>query len=172
MKKPLSFLIVILFSCVYLNAQELAVSGKIVDSKGSVLPSTLVVLKSDATYHTTSDKNGKYALNLPSTEKDTLLFLYANYENREIAINNQQIVDVVLTESKIEDKEVTELYSSIKTPKADPIHIPNRYNGDDSIGIRNGYDRKTDFSAEIPNADLKGKKVTIRKSVPELPLNP
>lgn len=55
--------------------EGLAVTGKVVDAKGSALQSALVVLKSDASYHTRSDKNGKYVLHFPLTKKDTLLYL-------------------------------------------------------------------------------------------------
>jgi len=173
MKTPILSVIIILFSCACLNAQELAVSGKVVDSKGSVLPSTLIILKSDASYHTTSDKNGKFVLNLPSTEKDTLIFLYGGYENREIAVDNQQTLDVVLNESNTKDSEVVALaYSAVKKKKNAPNYIPNAYQSDNSIDIPNGYDPKKDISIEIPNGDFKDKKTIIRKLAPKHPSNP
>ena len=76
------------------------------DSKGSVLPSASVALKGNNTYHTQSDKLGRYIVNFPSTGNDTLVFSSIGYENQEIVLNNQHAIDIILTESIIEDSEV------------------------------------------------------------------
>jgi len=174
MKTTLIFsAIIIVSSWMTVNAQDSTIMGKVVDSKGSVLTSTLVLLKSDASYHAISDKNGQYVLNFTSTKKDTLLFLSGGYENREIAINNQQTINAILNESKVKDNDVIVVaYSAINKKKADPTKIPNAYDGDNSVEIPNGYDSEKDISVEIPNADLKGKKTIIRKLTPELLPNP
>ena len=53
-------------------AQTILVQGKVLDSRGTPLPKVSVTVKLDNSKHTTTDKEGKFSLQVP--EKSVLIF--------------------------------------------------------------------------------------------------
>ncbi|WP_454803005.1 TonB-dependent receptor [Mucilaginibacter phyllosphaerae] len=75
--------------------KALDITGTVSDAKGP-LPGVNVKLKGTTTGIST-DVNGKYKLTVPDGN-GTLVFSFIGYTPKEVAINNQQVIDVVLAE--------------------------------------------------------------------------
>lgn len=77
--------------------QDQPVKGQITDSKGLPLPGVSVMVKGTTTGVTT-DNEGRFSLILPSGSS-TLVFTYIGFTTQEIAVNNQAVINVTMTES-------------------------------------------------------------------------
>jgi TonB-linked SusC/RagA family outer membrane protein len=77
------------------SVAALRIQGSVSDSKGP-LPGVSVLFKNSST-GTVTDVNGKYSLTVPDGG-GTLVFSFVGYNTQEIAINNRQVINVVLTE--------------------------------------------------------------------------
>ncbi|MDJ1506516.1 TonB-dependent receptor [Xanthocytophaga agilis] len=76
------------------NAYAITITGTVTDENGNGLPGVSVSLKGTTT-GTSTDKDGKYSLAIPS-ENGTLVFSFIGYTTEEIAINNRNVVDIKL----------------------------------------------------------------------------
>ncbi|WP_198439805.1 SusC/RagA family TonB-linked outer membrane protein [Pareuzebyella sediminis] len=77
--------------------QDTEVSGKVTDANGTPLPGATILIKG-TTLGTTSDFDGNYSLSVPS-ESSVLVFGYIGFTSKEIAVNGQSTLNVVLQES-------------------------------------------------------------------------
>ena len=96
----------ILFFVFNLSGQT--ITGKVVDAKNnSPLVASVVFIKGTH-YKAETDTFGKYKIKIDSTCK-VLVFSYIGYENKEIVINNQKVINVSLLrkDSALEDVTVT-----------------------------------------------------------------
>ena len=91
MKTKFSILLVILgfFS---LSAQ---VRGTVQDSEGNPLVGASIVIKGTTTGATT-DFDGNYSIEVPNNA--TLVFSYTGYASKEVNVNGQAIIDIILEE--------------------------------------------------------------------------
>jgi len=88
-----------------LTAQNsFTVKGIVKDAKGVPLPNANVTLKR-STHGTVTDIEGKYSISVPNGNA-VLVISYAGFRNQEIAVNNQQTIDVRLAE---ESKSLSEV---------------------------------------------------------------
>jgi TonB-linked SusC/RagA family outer membrane protein len=78
-------------------AQEIQISGKVVDEKGLGLPGVSVLIKG-TTQGTATDASGKYTLRVPSTST-TLVFTYTGYNREEALVGDRTTVNVQLAVS-------------------------------------------------------------------------
>lgn len=165
MKKTFAcFIIIVLSSSIYVKAQDLTIRGMVLGSDGSFLPEASITLKGDSAYHTRSDIDGKYVLNLKSLGNDTLIFSYIGHEKQEVALNNQQAIVTILTKSNTDHNEVVQVaYGTRNRAIVLPVEIPNAYKRDNSIEIPNAYNSDKDESIEIPNANSKDKNMSFIK---------
>ena len=62
-------------------AQTILVQGKVLDSRGTPLPKVSVTVKLDNSTHTTTDKEGKFSLQVP--EKSVLVFTLTGKKTTE-----------------------------------------------------------------------------------------
>lgn len=85
-------------------AQSFQIKGTVTSENGEGLPGASVILKGTST-GTTTDVDGKYALNLPDGS-GTLVFTYIGYENQEVAVGNKSQLDIKLVSS---DKTLSEV---------------------------------------------------------------
>ncbi len=81
------------------QAQATRITGKVTDSNGQAMPGVAVIVKEGAA--TTTAKDGSYAVD--AAANSTLVFTYAGYHNREIAVNNRTSINVVFDETTIDD---------------------------------------------------------------------
>ncbi len=87
--------------------RQIQISGSVKDSLGNVLPGVSVFLKEKPSTGTTTDLNGLFVLNVPSSS--VLVFRMTGYVQQEIPIAGRQTIDVVLLEDEqgIEEVVVT-----------------------------------------------------------------
>lgn len=78
---------------------EVVVKGTVTDATGGGVPGVSVKLKGGA-IGTMTDANGKYSIKVP--DNGTLVFTYMGYVTQEIAVNNQPVINVKMSE-KAED---------------------------------------------------------------------
>jgi len=77
--------------------QQQTISGMVTDTKGEPLTGVNVVIKG-TTFGTTTNIDGKYALNAPD-RNGTLVFTFIGYNTMEIPVNGRSTVDAQLTEA-------------------------------------------------------------------------
>ena len=73
---------------------KVVVRGKVSDSKGVVMPGVGVTLKGGNT-RVITDANGMYSIDVPATA--TLVFTFVGFTTKEVAVNNNTSLDVVLS---------------------------------------------------------------------------
>lgn len=84
---------------------DFAVSGRITDAAdGSPVPGVNVLVKGTSS-GTTSDSDGRYALNAPDGDA-VLIFSFIGYQTQEVSINSRSVIDIGLTQSAQELSEV------------------------------------------------------------------
>lgn len=94
--KKTAFLLLLLFCMVQLNAQERSVTGKITGEDGIGLPGATVQIKGTSR-GLISDLDGNYAIKVPATQ-NTLVFSYIGFMTKEVEIENNTVINVVLVE--------------------------------------------------------------------------
>ncbi|HTN20230.1 MAG TPA: TonB-dependent receptor [Pelobium sp.] len=87
-------LLVLIYSVSY--AQNLAVSGKITDTKGDPLIGVAVTVKGGQS-GTSSDINGNFSINVPNANS-VLVFSFIGMANQEIKVNGRSNINVTLQE--------------------------------------------------------------------------
>ncbi|QIP17347.1 TonB-dependent receptor [Spirosoma aureum] len=93
------------------HSQDIGVKGSVSDAKGDPLTGVSVVIKGTTT-GTITDANGNYTLNVPDGNV-TLVFSFIGFTAREIPLNNQSILNVVLSDdAKALEEVVVTGYSS------------------------------------------------------------
>jgi len=73
-------------------------TGVVRDTEGQPLPGVTIRLK-DSNIGVVTDANGKYSIQIPAGQESTLIFSFVGMESQEIAIKQQNEVNVVLKES-------------------------------------------------------------------------
>lgn len=86
------------------TAQELTVTGTVIDKTGEPLIGVTVVVKGNPNNGTVTDIDGKYSIKVGGQE--TLLFSYIGYAGQEFPVNNQKVINVTLEEDSKQLDEV------------------------------------------------------------------
>ncbi|HEX8429236.1 TonB-dependent receptor [Hymenobacter sp.] len=73
---------------------DVTIKGKVTDEKGEGLPGATVLLKG-TTNGTTTDGTGGFSLTVPNAT-GTLIVSFIGYQNKEVAINNQSVINITL----------------------------------------------------------------------------
>lgn len=97
MKKTIILLIVVLLAPIWLFAQERTISGKVTDAQGNPLPGVTVVVKGTDN-GTTANAQGNFNLSVKSG--DVLVFTFIGYQSQDIAVRNQQKINITLSPSQ------------------------------------------------------------------------
>ncbi|MDR2148702.1 MAG: TonB-dependent receptor [Tannerella sp.] len=79
-------------------AQQITVTGTVVDQAGETLPGVTVAIKSEPGRGTMTDVDGKFTLNV-SGENAVLQFSYIGHETQEHAVGNRLSFDIIMVES-------------------------------------------------------------------------
>ncbi|QDK79937.1 TonB-dependent receptor [Spirosoma sp. KCTC 42546] len=88
-------------------------TGEIVDEKGEGLPGVSIVVKGTQR-GTTSDKDGKYSLNIPDGDA-VLIFSFVGYMPQEVAVGNKTTLNITLkADTKALDEVVVVGYGTVK----------------------------------------------------------
>jgi len=102
MKQFLFTFLILLVSVGYSYSQK-TVSGTITDESGSPLIGANVVAKEAAGVGTITDVDGNYKLQIPQNVS-TLVFSYAGYATKEVAVSASGVVNVTLEEGTVLDE--------------------------------------------------------------------
>jgi TonB-linked SusC/RagA family outer membrane protein len=85
------------------NLLDIVVRGQVKDAKGETLPGVSVKVKG-TDIGASTDMDGNYNLNVP--DNATLVFTYIGYITKEVAVNNQATINVILDASSTSLSEV------------------------------------------------------------------
>jgi TonB-linked SusC/RagA family outer membrane protein len=88
---------IVLFFTVSSFSQTVIVSGEVVDNLGNYLPGVSVLVEG-TTNGVSTDFNGAYVLNI-KTQNATVIFSYLGFETKNIKVENQKKINVILKES-------------------------------------------------------------------------
>ncbi len=129
MKNKVTFLLLLLFNCATIFAQQLKVTGTVSDESGNPLPGASVIVK-NSTIGVQTDFDGKFTIDNLSNSA-TLVISYLGYISIEQNVNGQSTINVTLKEDSQALNEVVvigygkmnvkDLTSSITTIKSDEI---------------------------------------------------
>jgi TonB-linked SusC/RagA family outer membrane protein len=98
MKKVTLLMALILFCSWQFALAQRTITGTVTDAKdGSTIPGVNIVVKGTTT-GTITDINGTYSVKLAANEQ-TLVFSFLGYESKEVAVGNENTVNVALTQS-------------------------------------------------------------------------
>jgi TonB-linked SusC/RagA family outer membrane protein len=89
----LSVVLMLMLSAGFVQAQDVQVSGTVLDETGSPLPGVTILLKG-TTRGTTTDLDGKYSISSPAS--GVLVFSFIGYNNSEETIGNRTKIDITL----------------------------------------------------------------------------
>ena len=93
----------LLFLSTQLSAQNVQVTGQIVDENNEPIPGVSILLKGTTT-GVAADIDGQYSLSAPSS--GTLVFSFIGYVTQEIPIGNKTVINVTLTSDLSDLEEV------------------------------------------------------------------
>lgn len=111
MRKRNLLLFFTLLLSTYFYAQQIKVTGKVVDGISSPLPGASVVIKG-AKSGTVTDNNGYYELN--AQKGQTIVFSFVGMISKEVVIANQKRIDIELESSQKLDEVVVVGYGVVK----------------------------------------------------------
>tara|TARA_R110001583_G_scaffold43236_2_gene137567 strand:- start:14283 stop:17285 length:3003 start_codon:yes stop_codon:yes gene_type:complete len=129
MKNKVTFLLLLLFNCATIFAQQLKITGTISDEGGNPLPGASIIVK-NSTIGVQTDFDGKFTMDNISNSA-TLVISYLGYISVEQNVNGQSTINVALREDSQALNEVVvigygkmnvkDLTSSITIIKSDEI---------------------------------------------------
>lgn len=113
--------------------QNRKISGLVADTLGMPLPGVTVVVKNNNKMGTTTDKNGRYTLEVP--DNAVLVFSMIGYNSQEIVVKEKTVINVVLQSSYSELDDVvvvafgkqrkTEVVGAMTTINPSELKVPS-----------------------------------------------
>jgi TonB-dependent starch-binding outer membrane protein SusC len=97
-RKKLRFLLTLQLLFVAISgamAQGFSVRGKVSGDAGDALPGVTILLKGTTSNGTVTNADGQYELSVPDG-KGSLIVSFIGYQNKEVPINNQRVINVTL----------------------------------------------------------------------------
>jgi len=98
----------------FAQAQQINISGKVVEENGSPLPGVSVLVKGSSS-GTTTDADGKYTLSAPSSA--TLVFSFIGFQTQEVAVRDRSLIDITMSADVTSLDEVVVIGSTIRSAK-------------------------------------------------------
>ena len=96
-KRTVTTLLMLMAICLGSFAQNIAISGKVMDSAGEELIGASVFVKGNTAIGTVSDLSGEFKLNVPS-ESSTIVVSYVGMVSKEIKVGKKRVFNVALAE--------------------------------------------------------------------------
>lgn len=104
LRKGVLFTLLLLFSVHFGTlAQNVSVSGQVLDATGFSLPGVNIIVAGTST-GTITDIDGNYSIEAPGDA--VLLFNYVGFKSQEIPVNGRPLINVVLEEDLLSLSEV------------------------------------------------------------------
>ena len=98
-----------------IHAQNITVTGKVVDNEGLEVIGANITLKGSAGIGTITNIDGKYTLKVNNTSKDVLLFSYIGMKTQEVPVKGRKQINVtLLPDNKVLDEVVVIGYGTSK----------------------------------------------------------
>lgn len=98
-----------------IHAQNLTVTGKVVDNEGLEVIGANITLKGSAGIGTITNIDGKYTLNVNNASKDVLVFSYIGMKTQEVPVKGRKQINVtLLPDNKVLDEVVVIGYGTAK----------------------------------------------------------
>ena len=91
-------LVLLLFPFVSVFAQNMNISGVVIDNEGLTMPGVSVAVKGTTT-GTITDIDGKYNIEVP--KGSVLIFSFVGYTSQEVTVGNESIVNITLNVSTV-----------------------------------------------------------------------
>ncbi|WP_316816099.1 TonB-dependent receptor [Pedobacter nyackensis] len=98
MRKIYIFLMCMLYSALTFGQQTRQVAGVVTEQGPNTPLAGVSVLVKGTKTGATTDKDGRYKIQVPSTGNSTLVFTYIGYLKREVNVGDKGVLNVVLTE--------------------------------------------------------------------------
>ncbi|MDD7914845.1 SusC/RagA family TonB-linked outer membrane protein [Polaribacter ponticola] len=95
--KHLLLLAFFFFGTISSFGQDVLIKGTVLDKSNNPIPGVAVIVKGNSLKGTETDFDGKFSIKVLKTEK-VLVFSYLGYKKREINIDNQTTITVILEE--------------------------------------------------------------------------
>lgn len=117
MKNILKILLptVCLLMALGIHAQNLTVTGKVVDNEGLEVIGANITLKGSTGIGTITNIDGKYTLNVNNASKDVLVFSYIGMKTQEVPVKGRKQINVtLLPDNKVLDEVVVIGYGTAK----------------------------------------------------------
>lgn len=116
MKSKFLFLLLFFFTGVLgVYAQQLTVTGKVIDGDGLEVIGANVTIKGASGLGTITDIDGKYSLTVNDASKDILVFSYIGMDNQEVPVKGRKQIDVTLRAGAIMMEETVVIgYAPVK----------------------------------------------------------
>lgn len=130
--KQFLFTMAIVLCGVGVSFGQRMVSGTVTDDSGAALIGANVVAKEANGIGTITDIDGSYKLQLPDNVA-TLIFSYAGYDNKEMAIGTSSVINVSLSEGKLLEEIVVVGYGTQR--KSDATSAISSVSGQDIAGL-------------------------------------
>jgi Ca-activated chloride channel family protein len=114
MRKIILSLVVLIVSVLFISADTTReITGKVTDDQGTPLAGVNVIIK-NSNRGTVTDISGKYRISVITTDR-CLVYSFIGYDNKEVIIGNQSVINVTLTASNLAlDEVVVTGYGSAK----------------------------------------------------------
>ena len=129
--KSLNFiLLLLLFSVGSITAQELSISGKVIDAASKEpMVGANVHLKNDYTSGTVVDVDGNYTLK--AKKGDIIVFSFVGMDTKEVVVGNNPIINVEMQSQAALDEVVVVGYGTVK--KQNLTGAVGQLKGDDLV---------------------------------------
>ncbi len=128
-----TFLLLVSWSSLY--AQQINISGKVIDETNQALPGVSITIKG-TTIGTITGIDGSYSLSVPD-KSATLVFSFIGFEDQEIVVGDQSSINIQL--------------------------VPSIHNLDEVVAIGYGAVKRKDLTGAV--ASLNSKNITEQKKV-------
>lgn len=113
--QKLLFLAVCLCTALTVKAQNLTVTGKVIDSEGLEVIGANITLKGTPGVGAISDLSGNYKIQVNNAAKDILVFSYIGMKTQEVHVKGKTVVNVTLqSDAKALDEVVVVGYGTSK----------------------------------------------------------
>ena len=173
MKRKITLIFLVLFCCcaIFVKAQNVKISGKIVAENGGPLPGVSIKIKG-ASIGTQSNSDGYYSLTAPNKE-GIVVFSYIGFVTKEIAVTDVSAV-IVLAESAVQMQGVVVTALGIKREEKSLGYSVQKVSGDNLQKV-SGADVTTSLTGKVAGLLVKNSSdfaaaptLTIRGETPLL----
>ena len=102
--RKIFYTVLLLFPLAFLAQSTLTVKGKVIDKENNPLPGASILIKG-TTIGSITDFDGLFSINIPK-KPSTLVISYLGYKSKEVVVNNQKNITIILDNSSEQLEEI------------------------------------------------------------------